>query len=166
MVKKFIVIPLLALVLSGCVYSVYSNAYPHLKKISVRAFENRSSEFDLGDKVLNELTRQFRDDGRLKVVTQQPDCTLEGTLLSFEENIYSYDAANNVQDYQLKLVCSVVFTDLIENQVIYENKSLTLMEAYAVSEESSARFTTKEEATDELIKNLFRIVIQNSLETW
>jgi hypothetical protein len=166
MVKLFIRLALLCVVLSGCSYSVYSNAYPHLKKVAVRAFENRSADYDLGDKLLNGLSQEFANDGRLKLVTQQPDCTLEGSINSFEENIYSYDAANNVQDYQLRLVCSVTFTDLINNQVIWENKALQVTCNYAVSEGSTAQFSSKEEATDELISLLFKAIIQNTLETW
>ena len=166
MVKKFIWFGLLCAVLFSCSYSVYSNAYPHLKKIAVRAFENRTSEFDLGDKVLNGLSEQFQKDGRLKLVTQQPDCTLEGEITSLDENVFSYDSGNNVQDYMLRLTCSVTFTDLINNQTIYENKNLVLSEAYAVSSESTAKSKSKEEATDELITQLFRNIVQNSLETW
>ena len=166
MVKKFVCLGLLLAVLSGCSYSVYSNAYPHLKKIAVRAFENRSTEFDLGDRVLNGLTSQFQSDGRLKLVTQQPDCSLEGVIQSLDETIYSYDSGNNVQDYMLRLSCSVTFTDLVNNDVIYENKSLTLSEPYAVSEASTARSRSKEEALDELVSQLFKTIIQNSLETW
>jgi hypothetical protein len=166
MVKKFVCLGLLLAVLFGCSYSVYSNAYPHLKKIAVRAFENRSNQFDLGDKVLNRLSESFQNDGRLKLVTQQPDCTLEGSIQSFDENIYSFDSGNNVQDYMLRLTCSVTFTDLIENSVIYENKNLVLTEPYAVSASSTAKSKSKEEATDELISQLFKTIVQNSLETW
>ncbi len=166
MVKKFICSGLLAMVLLGCSYSVYSNAYPHLKKIAVRSFENQSSQFDLGDTVLNGLTQQFSRDGRLKLVTQQPDCSLEGTILDFSESVYSYDSGNNVQDYMLRLSCSVIFTDLVNNEVIYENQNLTLSEPYAVSPDSPAKSKSKEEATDELIERLFSTIIQNSLETW
>lgn len=166
MVKKFVCLGLLCAVLLGCSYSVYSNAYPHLKKIAVRAFENLSPEFELGDKVLNGLSQKFQSDGRLKLVTQQPDCTLEGSILNFEENINSFDSGNNVQDYMLRLTCSVVFTDLVNNQVIYENKSLLLTEPYAVSAASTAKSKSKEEATDELIDKLFKTIVQNSLETW
>lgn len=166
MVKKFIWFGMLCAVLFGCSYSVYSNAYPHLKKIAVRAFENRSTQFDLGDIVLNGLSERFQSDGRLKLVTQQPDCALEGSIASLEENVYSYDSGNNVQDYMLRLTCSVTFTDLINNQAIYENKNLVLSEPYAVSEESTATARSKEEALDELVEKLFNNIIQNSLETW
>lgn len=166
MVKKFIYLMWITLLLSGCSYSVYSNAYPHLKKIRVLAFENKSEDYAIGDFLLNRLVLEFRNDGRLKLVTQGPDCSLEGSILSMEENIYSYDTANMVQDYQLKLTVSVVFTDLITNQLLYENKSLLLTELYAVGEDSSARFKTKDEAQAELITSLFKTVIQNSLEAW
>jgi hypothetical protein len=91
---------------------------------------------------------------------------MEGTILKWEEDVYSYDSWNNVQDYMLKLTCSVVFTDLINNQIIYENKNLVLTEPYAVSSASTAKSRSKEEAIDELVSQLFKNIIQNSLETW
>jgi len=166
MVKKFVIISLIFLLLSGCFYSVYSNAYPHLKKIRVVAFDNRSTEFALGETMLAGLTKQIREDGRLKLVTKDPDCSLEGSIISFSEKIYSYDAANQVQDYQVLLTVSVTFTDLVKNQVLYENKNLVVSELYSVSTGGTARFKTKEEATDEIIKKLFQTIMQNSLERW
>ncbi|HOD59534.1 MAG TPA: LptE family protein [Candidatus Syntrophosphaera sp.] len=166
MVKKFIYFGLIAAVLCSCSYSVYSNAYPHLKKVAIRPFENRSTEFEIGDIIYNELVKQFQEDGRLKLVTQQPDCVIEGTILKWEEDVYSYDSWNNVQDYMLRLTCSVVFTDLINNQIIYENKNLVLTEPYAVSSASTAKCRSKEEAIDELVSQLFKNIVQNSLETW
>jgi len=166
MVKKFIYPVLLLLILSSCFYSVYSNAYPHLRKIRILAFENRTSEYGLGDKLLNYLNREIRNDGRLKIVTEDPDCTLEGAILSFSESVYSYDRANQIQDYQLTMVVSVTFTDLINNTVLYENNALTVTELYAVAEGGTAKFKTKEEAVEELIAKLYRTVLQNSIEGW
>ncbi|MDD2227847.1 MAG: LptE family protein [Candidatus Cloacimonetes bacterium] len=166
MVKRFILSLLILLFLSGCFYSVYSNAYPHLKKIRVMAFENRSSEFALGDLMLSGLNREIRNDGRLKLVTRDQDCSLEGSIATFTESVYSYDAANQVQDYQVKMVLSVSFTDLINNKVLYENKNLALTELYAIAEGGTAKFKTKEEAIDELIAKLYQTILQNSLENW
>lgn len=166
MVKKFIVIMLIILIAAGCSYSVYSNSFPHLKRIQLLAFDNKSTEYALGDLLVNSLSNSFNDDGRLRTVTQQPDCQLEGSILSFSEKIYSYDAANNVQDYTVAITFSLTFTDLVKNSVIYENKSLTLSETYAVSEDSVARFKTKDEAINEIFAQLFKNIMQNTLETW
>lgn len=166
MVKKFLLATLILALLSSCYYSVYSNAYPHLKKIRVEPFGNRSAEFALADKALNELSIAIRNDGRLKQVTQAPDCTLEGEIISFEEKIYSYDSANQVQDYQLILNLSITFTDLVKNEVIYENKGLRISELYSVADGSTARFKNKEDALNEIFNSIFKTVIQNSLEAW
>jgi hypothetical protein len=166
MVKKFIVFMLVMLILGGCSYSVYSNAYPHLKRMQLMAFDNKSSEFTLGDIVINNLSNSFREDGRLRLVTRQPDCQLEGSILSFSEKIYSYDTANNVQDYMVAITFSVTFTDLTKNTALYENKSLTVSEMYAVSDESTSRFKTKDEAINEICSKLFKNIMQNTLETW
>ncbi|MCK9557354.1 MAG: LptE family protein [Candidatus Cloacimonetes bacterium] len=166
MVKRFIFIVMLMASLSSCYYSVYSNAYPHLKKIRIEPFENSTVEFALADKALNELSLSVRNDGRLKLVTQDPDCLLEGKITTFEEKIYSYDSSNRVQDYQLRMVLSVTFTDLVRNEVIYENSALNISEMYKVAEGSTARNETKEEALSEIFSSIFKTVIQNSLEAW
>jgi len=130
------------------------------------AYENQTAEFELGDILLNRMVLQFRDDGRLRLVTQQPDCQIEGKIAAFEEKIYSFDAANNVQDYQIRITFGILFTDLIRNEVMYENASLTLSEVYAVSELSTSRFKSREAAINEIIRNLFNSVMQNTLEKW
>lgn len=130
------------------------------------AFENKTTEFALGDIVFNNLSSSFKDDGRLRLVTQQPDCQIEGSILSFAENVYSYDATNSVQDYQVAVVFSVIFTDLQKNNVIYENRNLMVSEIYAVSTESTSRFKSKEEAINEICDKLFKNIMQNSLELW
>jgi hypothetical protein len=145
---------------------VYSNAYPHLKRVQLLALENKSSEFSLGETVANRLSTAFGDDGRLRLVTQQPDCQVEGSILSFQEKIYSYDAANTVQDYNVIISFKITFTDLKNNQVLYENQNLTLSEVYKVGTESTSRFATRQEAIDEICSKLFKTIMQNTLETW
>ncbi len=166
MVKKIILFLLTIFLLMGCSYSVYSNAYPHLKRVQLMAFENKSSEFSLGDIIINRLSTDFRDDGRLRLVTQQPDCQVEGSIISYSEKIYSYDVANNVQDYNVTITFSYVFTDLVNNKVVHENKSLPISEIYAVSAESTSRFKTKDEAINEICDKLFKTIMQNTLESW
>jgi hypothetical protein len=130
------------------------------------AFENKTAEFALADKTLEILSAQFNSDGRLKLVTQQADCQLDGTITDYNESIYSYDSANNVQDYQIRVSFQVALIDLVKNQTIYENKTLLITEQYAVSALSSSKFKSKEEAQNEIIRNLFKAIVQNSLEAW
>jgi hypothetical protein len=137
-----------------------------LKRVQLFALENKSTEFSLGESVYNRLSDAFRDDGRLRLVTQQPDCQLEGAINSYTEKIYSYDEANNVQDYNISISFSITFTDLKNNAVLYENKSLFVSEIYSVTDAGTSRFTTKTDAINEICDKLFKIIMQNTLETW
>jgi hypothetical protein len=166
MVKKYILFVLIIFSLLGCSYSVKSNSFPYLKRLQLMAFENKSSEFALGETVINSLSGFYLEDGRLRLVTQQPDCLLEGSILSYNEKIYSYDTANNIQDYNEIVTFSVTFTDMVNNKVIYENKSLSISELYAVSDASTSRFKTKQEAIQEICSKLFKTIMQNTLESW
>jgi len=166
MVKKFILFSLIFSLFSGCYYSVYSNAYPHLKTIQMDTFENRSAEFAIEDKALADISLAIRNDGRLKLVTANPDCVIEGKIISFEEKIYSYNAANQVQDYQISIVFDIIFTDLSQNEDIFKNSALRVSEYYKVADGSTARFETKDEALGEIFKKVFQQVVKNTLEAW
>jgi hypothetical protein len=167
MVKKIIVLFGIFFILAGCSYSVHSTAYPNLKKILIQPFENKTAEYYLGDDLLTFLSNSFRDDGRLRPVTVAPDCQLEGTILDFSETAFSYDQSNNVQEFQVKILFSVTFTDLQKNQVIYENKSLLLSENYAPKPgEGTSSYRTKQEAEKQIYVDLFQAILKNSLESW
>jgi len=167
MVKKIIVLICIFFILSGCSYSVHSTAYPNLKKILIQPFENKTAEYYLGDDLLLSLNNSFRDDGRLRPVTIAPDCQLEGTVIDFSNNAFSYDQSNSVQEFQVKILFSVTFTDLQKNIVIYENKSLLLTENYAPRPDiGTSSFKTKEEAEKQIYLDLFQTILKNSLESW
>jgi uncharacterized protein YifN (PemK superfamily) len=87
---------------------------------------------------------------------------LEGSIENYSDKIYSYDSANNVQDYIISITFKVSFTDNINNKSIYDNdkKFIVLSENYAVSSESTSRFKTKEEAINEICDKLFRQIMQ------
>jgi hypothetical protein len=92
---------------------------------------------------------------------------LEGTILDFSNVAFSYDQSNNVQEFQVKILFSITFTDLQKNQVIYENKNLLLSENYAPKpNEGTSIFKTKQEAEKQIYIDLFQAILKNSLESW
>ena len=70
-----------AILICGCTYSVFYNAYPHLKTIYVVPFENNTSEYALAQDFQSSLVNQFQSDGRLKISTLSPDARIEGSIL-------------------------------------------------------------------------------------
>ena len=148
----------------ACSYSVYTTGFPHLKTIAILPFENNTTEYNLEEVIFNNLTNYFESDGRLKIVSISPDCQLEGQILDYSNKILTY-AGSDVDEYEVRVLFSITFTDLKKNNIIWQNKSLIVSETYSSSDETS-EFSTEEEAQNEIIKDMFDIIIKESLEEW
>ena len=161
---KFKIIMLTVLLISGCSYSVYTTGYPHLKTIHVLPIENQTSNYDLRDMVFNFLVDNYESDGRLKLVGLSPDCHLECHILDYANKIVSY-SGSSIDEYEVRVLFDVTFTDLKKNQVIWQNSSLMQSERYSLSDENSL-YKSEEDAQEEIINKLFDTIMKNTLEEW
>ncbi len=161
---KFILKVLLILLFTSCSYSVYTTGYPHLKTIQVLPLENLTNNYELRDLIFNMLTDSYESDGRLKLVNLSPDCQLECSILDYSNKILTY-SGSTIDEYEVRVLFSVVLTDLVKNQVIWSNSQLLLSENYSQSLENN-KFTSEIEAQEEIIVKLFDTLMKNTLEEW
>ena len=161
--KKYI-LSILVLFILSCSYSVRTMAYPHLKTIQIEQFQNQSDEFELSEELFIKLSDDFQADGRLRLVTENADCILEGEIRDYTDKIYSYEGST-VQEYQVKIMFWVKFTDLTTEEVLWENSNLIISDTYSQTDES-ADYTNEEEARLAIYEDLFENIIKNTLEQW
>ncbi|MDO9577501.1 MAG: LPS assembly lipoprotein LptE [Candidatus Cloacimonadales bacterium] len=161
---KNVIIIIVLMVLSACTYSVYSSGFPHLKTISIKSFQNKTTEYNLEEDVFNKLSEKFSSDGRLSIVTISPDCLIEGEILDYSNDVLSF-AGSTVDEYNVQILFSVTFTDLQKNEIIWQNKSLLLNETYSTSN-PNITLKSEESAQQKIIDDLFDVIIKNSLEEW
>lgn len=161
--KKYI-LSILVLFILSCSYSVRTMAYPHLKTIQIEQFQNQSDEFELNEELFIKLSDDFQADGRLRLVTENADCILEGEIRDYTDKIYSYEGST-VQEYQVKIMFWVKFTDLTTEEVLWENSNLIISDTYSQTDES-ADYTNEEEARLAIYEDLFENIIKNTLEQW
>ena len=161
---KFKIIILTVLLIAGCSYSVYTTGHPHLKTIQILAVENQTSNYDLRDLVFNSLVDSYESDGRLKLVGLSPDCQLECSILDYSNKIVSY-SGSSIDEYEVRVLLEVTFTDLKKNLVIWQNGSLMKSERYSLSDENSI-FKSEEDAQEEIMSKLFDTIMKNTLEEW
>ena len=161
---KQMIILIFVIFIGACSYSVHSNSYPHLKTIVILPFTNNTTEYNLEEDLLNELSNLFINDGRLKIVGISPDSQLEGEILDYTDKIYTYDGST-INAYQVKILFKIIFTDLKKNSILWQNNSLILSETYSETDESS-EFSSEAEAQNEIMKDLYDTIIKNSLEEW
>lgn len=150
---------------TGCSYSVYSSGYPHLKTITINIFTNQTTQYNLEQDLLLDLSNRFIQDGRLQIVGLSPDCQLEGEIMDYTNKIWRY-SETGVEEYEVRILFKVIFTDLVKNEVIYRNDTLSLREVYASTAENEEDFNTEEAAQSEIFRKLFEAIIRVSLDEW
>jgi len=152
------------ILLAGCSYSVYTTGYPHLKTILILPVENQTANYNLRDMVLNSLVDSYESDGRLKLVGISPDCQLECSILDYTNKIVTY-SGSSIEEYEVRVLFKMIFTDLKKNQVIWQNDSIIVSERYSLSDENSI-YKSEDEAQEEIINKLFDSIMKNTLEEW
>ncbi|HPR16614.1 MAG TPA: LPS assembly lipoprotein LptE [Candidatus Cloacimonadota bacterium] len=161
---KNVILMVFLLTLAACSYSIYSSGLPHLKTISINSFQNKTTEYDLEEDIYITLSDKFSSDARLSIVTISPDCILEGEILDYSNEVLKY-AGSSVDEYEVKILFNIIFTDLVKNKVIWQNPSLLLSETYSASD-SNITYKTEEAAQTKIIQDLFDTILKNSLEEW
>jgi lipopolysaccharide assembly LptE-like protein len=161
---KIMSVIIYSVILTSCSYSVYSTGYPHLKTIAVLPFENSTTEYQIENELFLDISERFEQDGRLSIVTMSPDCQLEGKILDYSDKIYSYNV-DGIEEYQVKILFSVIFTDLKKNEVIFQNDTLVMQREYS-SADPEAEFGSEEEARTKIYNDLFDRILKETLEKW
>ena len=151
---------------AGCSYSLFLNTMPHLRNVQIYTFENNTSEYAIAQDFQNYLVNQFQRDGRLKITTIEPDSFVEGTILDYKHEIFSYDNYGNISEYRVSILFSLQMTDLRMQEVIYENKSLLLSEPYSLNSENPDVLKSEIEAQEKVFEKAFDTIIRNTLEAW
>ena len=149
---------------AACSYSVYTTGYPHLKTIAVIPFLNKTTEYQIEDELFVELSESFEQDGRLSIVTISPDCQLEGDILDYSNKIHSYNT-EGIEEYQVKILFRVIFTDLKKNEILYQNDALVFKSEYSSDNENS-EYISEDEARYKIYEDLFEMILRETLEEW
>ncbi|MDP8201955.1 MAG: LPS assembly lipoprotein LptE [Candidatus Tenebribacter burtonii] len=161
---KFEIILVITLLIIGCSYSVYTTGYPYLKTVLILPVENQTSNYDLLDLAFNSLIDSYEMDGRLKLVGLSPDCQLECSIHDYSNKIFSY-SGSSIDEYEVRILFDITFTDLLKNTVLWQNSSLVISERYSISDENS-QFKSEVESQEEIFVKLFEIIMKNTLEEW
>jgi len=120
----------------------------------------------LDEDLREELISSFQRDGRLRIVYDDPDSQIEGEILEYSSEVYGYDLEQNIEEYMVTITFKLTFTDLLRNEIIWENKSLTMMERFYPQAPEDLQITTEELAQKAIFEDLFSMIISNTLEDW
>lgn len=158
--------------LSGCSYSFTgASVPPHLRTISIPLFVDRSGsgEFDLSERLTNELTRKFIDDNTLTVGDKlKSDSIIEGTIVSLTDAPAVLSGADkvgeNITSRRITITVKAVYRDLIKRQIIFE-RSFSNYGDYPVND-SVDIITVRRKAIETAIDRITEDILLGVVSNW
>ena len=171
-----VVIVLVALVQSGCGYSLAGRGSflpAYIKRIGIPLFTNNTTVFDLDRRVTDRVRTEFIGRGKWTIVPDQTgvDAVLSGTITGVTLTPVALNNQQQATRYALAMTGSVEFKDLQTNKVIWTNPSMAYREEFDVPASSNTLdtatfFGQDANALDRLSNEFARALVSAILEAF
>ncbi len=142
---------LAVLLTSGCwYYSFTEKPYPEIETVTIEYLENNTDEYDLADIITQDMIDEIDGSGLLKVVSNDADAVLSGSVTKYERSIHSYTEDEDPEEYRLTIAVKLRFYDTKNEKELWQSS----FEAYGTYESDSDDAEAKEEAIELLIQRI------------
>jgi hypothetical protein len=150
--------------LCGCFYTLSGSSLPaHLKTVEIVLFTNQSLQPNVADEITQALSNEVVSGNLLKVVQRDGDAVITGSVTSYANTPYTYDAKDtrqvSVQQYVVRISVQVEFADKKKDETIYKG-AVTGEGIYNLQSQK------EEDGRQTAIKELVRRVMENSVQGW
>lgn len=160
---------LISFIAIGCAHLPRPILPLHIKRINIPIFVNKTLRYGLEEGLTEETINTFILDGRLTVVDKDADGELRGEIISYSREALSYDDEGYVVEYRIWMRVSLLFYDLINNEVLWTDEidSSINYVPYGSSLVGKGFIPEREEeAVDRLLKDLATRIVSRTLNGW
>jgi len=110
-ILKILNIIILLMLYSCGFYSLSGSLPPHIKTIAIPMVENETAEFGLAENITDGIQNRFNDEGILKVIDDNADSILRGTVKKVTDGPYTYNKNESVSEYRYKIDVNIEWLD-------------------------------------------------------
>jgi outer membrane lipopolysaccharide assembly protein LptE/RlpB len=165
LLKAFLV---LAVFLGGCGYHLAGTGTSlpeHIRTIGLPVFVNNSQGYQVEQKITTSVMNVLIQRGKYKVVPQAEgvDAVLKGTILSVALYPATFTADARANQYNVIITSKVVFTDLVDKKVIFQNPSFIFRGQYQLAT-ADIYLDRQSQAIDQIAKDFAESVVSAILE--
>jgi len=110
------------LTVTGCgVYSFSAAGKPAFESVNVSPFENRTIEYQMADRLTDAVVDAFINDNNIQVrELSQAEAVLQGEVVSYRRDPYTYDREDIVSEYAVKVSIHVKVLRANSEEIIWE----------------------------------------------
>ena len=163
MAHRILLAPLVAalLGLSCGAYTFNPAGKSSIQTIAVDRFENKTTEYDLADRMTDLVIDAFLADGTFKVVSaENADAALSGVLTRYERKPFEYDENDVVLSYSVTMTFDVALRNPRDNDSDIWRESMIQEGVYLVDSE------TEQDGQSNAIQRLIVSIINRTTKSW
>ena len=110
--KNILLIIFFTFLVESCgFYSLSGSLPPHIKTISIPMVENETAEFGIAENISDGIQERFNDEGILRVINNNADSILRGTVKKVTDGPYTYNKSESVSEYRYKIDVNIEWYD-------------------------------------------------------
>ncbi len=158
----------LALAFTGCVYSFRAGSFPppHIRTIAVAPFENETTRFEVSGELYDKLFQNLpRALGIRAAGEDVADAVVRGTIVRYDVVAPNYRAGAEGQpaevlQRQVTVTVHVEIVDLVQNVVLWEDRSVSAQGEFLEASES------EDVGRAEAIELLVQKIVDGAQSNW
>lgn len=164
--RAFITLAMVLALLSGCgYYGTTSRTAKDIKSVAVPFFENKTSEPNLEITVTERIIDNLVADNTLSVKDENDaDAVLEGKIVSFQNNPFSFNRELNAEEYHVVITVEATLYNRRADEPIWEKQLIRGDGSYFVDTEEEGR--RYEDALAESIKEITDRILNLTVQDW
>jgi hypothetical protein len=137
---------------------------PHIKKIAVKPFENKTNVFGLEELLRLEVNNELLKDGRFTITNDinTSDGYISGEIMYYILQPVAYGENFEPTQYKLRLIVNLYFVDKVNNLTLWEEPNLE--ETLFFSAATLPGGLTEEEAKKTVVYNMAKKVYLRTIE--
>ena len=155
----------LAVLVSGCGYSLGGTLPPHVKTVAVPIFKNLTQQPAIENVITSGVVNAFVGGGRLKVVPAgEADSLLEGEITGYTVDSIAFDPSINAQLFRLQVTLNVHFRDLKTNTLLWRQEGIRERADFRVTGQVSRTIALEEGAARQAAVDIGRKIVSLALD--
>lgn len=137
----------------------------HIKTVNIPMFKNSTTRFELDLKLTHSVIDELVARGKVEIAkdVKSADAVLIGEIVSYRAIPIAVSREASADRYNIIVVTSITFKDLVTNKVIFSNPNFRYQTEYEVPEGTDFE-TMESEALDSIAIKYARSLVTNVLE--
>jgi len=149
----------------ACGYSTTSRTAKDIKTIHVPFFENKTAEPNLEISVTERVIDNLVRDNTLKVVPEDgADAVLDGTIVEFKNQPFSFNQDLNAEEYIVLIRVVATLYNRRTNEAIWQDRSFQGDGSYFIEQVEAGR--TFNDAIDESLREITERILNLTVQDW